>query len=113
LTLSLLAGCAQQQNKEVDDLLGQLDKPSHSRTHKSAESWAQSAMRNTQDNIYDPESYSGRECTLRVSLEPSGVVNSVNAEGGDPALCQVVIAAVKGTKYPPLPAELQKQKSII
>lgn len=56
-----------------------------------------------QAKLYDGEQYQGKYCTLRLSLERSGKVQSAKAEGGDSALCQAVLSAVKAAEMPALP----------
>lgn len=56
-----------------------------------------------QSRFYDANLYRGRKCDLRIQLSPEGILMSVTAEGGDPALCQAAIAAAKQAKIPKPP----------
>ncbi|WP_159566556.1 cell envelope integrity protein TolA [Budvicia diplopodorum] len=55
-------------------------------------------------NFFDAQLYKGKTCTLRIKMAPDGTIYDVKAEGGDPALCQVAIAAAKVTKLPKPPS---------
>lgn len=112
LALSLLAGCAAKHDKAVDkEVDGQLGKPALSADTTSQ--WVPKVGREIADHIYDIEQYSGKACSVRLSIAPSGMVMAANTEGGDPAFCQSVLSAIKASTFPPLPKELQKQKSIL
>lgn len=50
--------------------------------------------------FYDASSYRGRVCDLRIKLELNGLLISVTAVGGDQALCQAAISAVKLATIP-------------
>lgn len=53
----------------------------------------------------DLDSYHGRRCMLRLALNSDGSLNDVRSEGGDPALCEAAIAAVKEADLPEPPNE--------
>lgn len=55
-------------------------------------------------NFFDAQLYKGKTCTLRIKMAPDGMLISVQAEGGDPALCQVALAAAKQAKLPKPPS---------
>lgn len=57
------------------------------------------------EKFYNDESYHGKSCMLRLDLARDGTVNGVKSEGGDPAVCQGAIAAVRIAKIPPAPDE--------
>lgn len=50
--------------------------------------------------FYDPSIYSGKTCDLYLTLAPDGMLISVSATRGDPALCQAAIAATKLAMIP-------------
>lgn len=58
-------------------------------------------------NMHDYQQFEGKACALRMHLMPDGQLLDVKSEGGDPALCEATIAAVKASKLPAVPAELQ------
>jgi len=53
--------------------------------------------------MYKPEVYAGKTCTLRISLQRDGTLNSATTEGGDPGLCKAALFAVTHAKIPPAP----------
>ena len=55
--------------------------------------------------IYSPEQYTGKRCTGRMQLARNGMVISTRSEGGDPALCQAALSAVRYAKIPPAPSD--------
>ena len=55
--------------------------------------------------IYSPEQYAGKRCTVRMQLARDGMVISARSEGGDPALCQAALSAVRYAKIPPAPSD--------
>lgn len=57
--------------------------------------------------------HEGKMCTIRLFLQPDGLVLGVKSEGGDPALCEAAIAAVKQSTFQPVPKELQRQNGIL
>lgn len=75
--------------------------------------WAQAVRAEIESKMYGAEQYQGKICTVRLSLLHDGMVMSARSEGGDPALCQAAIAAVKVSTFPPVPKELQGQKGIL
>lgn len=57
-------------------------------------------------NLYDWDSYKGKECTLRVNLAADGALLSVKQEGGDPVFCQQMLAATnRMSKFPKPPSQ--------
>lgn len=49
------------------------------------------------------QSYRGKSCTVRISIQPDGVLLSAAIEKGDPEYCQAVLSAVSRAKIPPAP----------
>lgn len=111
LLLATLSGCAAkpQVNHEVDDLLGDLA-PLNTQTPTG---WAQSVQHEFNRRVPTLDSYAGKACAVRMKFAPSGMLLSATAEGGDPALCQTTLATMQQMTFPPLPTELQQQKSIL
>ncbi|WMQ73828.1 MAG: hypothetical protein GPOALKHO_000846 [Sodalis sp.] len=56
------------------------------------------------DKFYDSSSYSGKMCDLRIKLAHDGLLISVTAVGGDPALCQAAVSAAKLATIPRPPS---------
>ncbi|EAM2342757.1 cell envelope integrity protein TolA [Salmonella enterica] len=55
--------------------------------------------------MYKAEAYAGKSCTVRISLQRDGTLNSATVEGGDPDLCKAAAFAVTHAKIPPAPDE--------
>ncbi|HCN97965.1 MAG TPA: cell envelope integrity protein TolA [Leclercia sp.] len=49
------------------------------------------------------QSYRGKSCTVRISIQPDGMLLSAAIEKGDPEFCQAVLSAVSRAKIPPAP----------
>ncbi|EPO6661899.1 TPA: cell envelope integrity protein TolA [Klebsiella aerogenes] len=103
----LLAGCHHPQPTpraaasatEVDDLFASLpsSKPS------SRANYAYQIMTAVKAKMPDSAEYSGQTCTLRMSLQRDGTVNSASVEKGDRQLCDKLLAAIKQAKIPAAP----------
>ncbi|MBG6244305.1 cell envelope integrity protein TolA [Candidatus Symbiopectobacterium sp. 'North America'] len=102
---------AAAQSDSVDDLLGGL--ASSKNTPKSGggapagaalDSYGGQVRAAIQSKFYDWQLYRGKTCTLRIKLAPDGLLVSVEAESGDPALCQAAIAAAKQARIPKPPS---------
>lgn len=115
------AAQAAKQSSEVDDLLGGLTDAKNAPkagsapagTGNSKQSGASGAEINAykaqvsraiSNKFYDASSYSGKTCDLRIKLAPDGLLISVTAVGGDPALCQAAVSAAKLATIPRSPS---------
>ncbi|MCC8379212.1 cell envelope integrity protein TolA [Xenorhabdus sp. PB30.3] len=58
-----------------------------------------------QGKFLDPSLFLGRTCDLTIKLAPDGMLISIHANGGDPALCQAAIAVANQTKMPRPPSK--------
>ena len=58
-----------------------------------------------QSKFYDPGSFTGKTCDLRIKLAPDGLLISVQEVGGDPALCQAAVSAAKLAQMPKPPSD--------
>lgn len=58
-----------------------------------------------QRKIYGADLYAGKRCALQIKMERSGRITAVSAQGGDPALCQAAISAVKVAEIPAPPTD--------
>lgn len=58
-----------------------------------------------QKKLYAPDQYAGKRCVLQIKMQRDGQINDVNAQGGDPALCQAAIDAVKVAEIPTPPSD--------
>lgn len=57
--------------------------------------------------VYDKEIYKGKSCRLRTEVGKNGLLNSIEAEGGNPELCQALIVASRSDDLPKMqPGEL-------
>lgn len=115
------AAQAAKQSSDVDALLGGLTEAKNAPkaggapagAGKAKQSGASGAeidaykaqvSRAISDKFYDSSSYSGRTCDLRIKLAPDGLLISVTAVGGDPALCQAAVSAAKLATIPRPPS---------
>lgn len=71
----------------------------------SALSYADKVTEAVGTNFPNAGDYTGKKCTLRVSLAQNGDLQNVNSEGGGPQLCAAAIEAVKETQFPAMTAE--------
>lgn len=55
--------------------------------------------------LTDKDRYRGKACTVWLSLDQKAVLQSVRADGGDPAFCQEMILAVKRVNFPKFPSD--------
>ncbi|NIG98507.1 MAG: cell envelope integrity protein TolA [Serratia symbiotica] len=58
-----------------------------------------------QSKFYDPGSFTGKTCDLRIKLAPDGLLISVQEVVGDPALCQAAVSAAKLAQMPKPPSD--------
>lgn len=49
------------------------------------------------------QSYRGKKCTVRISIQPDGMLLSAAIEKGDREFCHAVLSAVSRAKIPPAP----------
>ncbi|NIG62325.1 MAG: cell envelope integrity protein TolA [Serratia symbiotica] len=56
-----------------------------------------------QSKFYNPGSFTGKTCDLRIKLAPDGLLISVQEVGGDPALCQAAVYVAKLAQMPKPP----------
>lgn len=54
------------------------------------------------EKIYDTEQYANKSCRLSTITAQDGLLLDVKSEGGDPALCQALIAASRFASLPPV-----------
>lgn len=58
-----------------------------------------------QSKFYDPGSFTGKICDLRIKLAPDGLLISAQEVAGDPALCQAAVSAAKLAQMPKPPSD--------
>ncbi|NIG87652.1 cell envelope integrity protein TolA [Serratia symbiotica] len=58
-----------------------------------------------QSKFYDPGSFTGKTCDLRIKLAQDGLLISVQEVGGDLALCQAAVSAAKLAQMPKPPSD--------
>lgn len=54
------------------------------------------------EKVYDTDIYANKSCRLRTITAQDGLLLDVKSEGGDPALCQALIAASRFASLPPV-----------
>ena len=105
---------------DVDDLFGDLKsgKNAPKQGGRSKASQAQPAPRGVDISgyasqirsaidkmLYDRSLYAGQRCSIRIQLVRDGKVLDARSEGGDLALCQAAVSAVRSAKIPPAPSD--------
>lgn len=70
------------------------------------ENYAEQLRYAIQRNFYDANSYTGKQCNLRIQLAPDGMLLNVQAVDGDPALCRAAIKAIANTTFPKPPSQV-------
>lgn len=106
----LVTGCS--CNPVTSEGLKAEIKANHREVPLTIGSWAQSVKYEIMSNIDDWQQYKGKVCSVRLFLQPDGLVRGVQSEGGDPALCAAAIAAVKNSTFLPVPKALLGQNGI-
>jgi colicin import membrane protein len=66
-------------------------------------SYAAAIKNAVETHMYEPQIYAGKMCTVRISMQRDGTLNSATAEEGDPKLCKAAISAITHAKIPPAP----------
>ncbi|MCE9981291.1 cell envelope integrity protein TolA [Enterobacter hormaechei] len=97
LVAVMLAGCAPHAKHSAP--------VQHPKITSAVTAYAQEVRSVISSKLDKPDAYSGKTCTLRVNLNRDAVLDSVQAEGGDPALCEAAIAAIKTSTFPPFTDE--------
>ncbi|WP_079971328.1 cell envelope integrity protein TolA [Salmonella enterica] len=85
----------------VDDLFGNLQ----AGPNANIVSYAMKIKSAVEKEMYNPESYKGQVCTIRISLARDGLVSKATAESGNQELCHAALMAVKKANIPPAPDE--------
>ncbi len=109
----LLAGCTKPSSVSktgpsgdgVDDLFATLEGKATPAPGNEASHYAEQIHSAIQSHFYDAESYTGKQCALRIKLAPDGMLVDVRAESGDPELCRAAINAVVNTRFPKPPSQ--------
>lgn len=99
---------------DTDDLLGGLSSgrnqvkrpaPAAGRSGVDISGYAGKLRDALEAKIIKKPEFSGKSCTARLKLSRHALLQSVTAEGGDPALCEALITAAKSTAFPPFPSD--------
>lgn len=51
------------------------------------------------------ETFAGKRCVLQIKMQRDGIINDVNEQGGDPALCEAALNAIKVAEVPAPPTD--------
>ena len=96
----LLSACAgdKQQPPLPEDIWGM----SQAKPDKNARYLLQIRQAVT-EQFSGSQSYRGKSCTVRIFIQPDGMLLSAAIEKGDPEYCQAVLSAVSRAKIPPAP----------
>jgi colicin import membrane protein len=108
ITVSSLVGCVKtdsavktgQSGNGVDDLFLPLSGKTPSEPDGEIGKYALQIHTAVQSNFHDADSYTGKQCDLRIKLDPDGMLLDVQALYGDPALCGAAIKATANTSFP-------------
>ncbi|POT98920.1 hypothetical protein C3369_17470 [Escherichia sp. ESNIH1] len=112
LVVALLAtGCI--RNPVTSEGLKADINTNHREPRPTISSWVQSVKSELMSHMDNGQWHEGKMCTIRLFLQPDGLVLGVKSEDGDPALCETAIAAVKQSTFQPVPKELQRQNGIL
>ncbi|MER1978327.1 cell envelope integrity protein TolA [Pseudocitrobacter faecalis] len=109
----LLAGCAKDtpsaKHTVSHDAVDKLFENYATRTKSSSEptvgAYLSQVKTAVEKNFVDFNTYSGKACTLRISMAPDGSLEDVKKEDGDPEFCRAALAAVKKTDFPKPPSQ--------
>lgn len=71
------------KSAEVDDLLGNLGSPTFPPEHSKIVVYAAQIRNAIVAEMYEPDAYKGKTCSIRIYLQPDGSVNSATAKEGD------------------------------
>lgn len=58
-----------------------------------------------QNKMPPAETFAGKRCVLQIKMQRDGVINDVNEQGGDPALCEAALNAIKVAEIPAPPTD--------
>ncbi|HHG1695283.1 TPA: cell envelope integrity TolA C-terminal domain-containing protein [Klebsiella pneumoniae] len=105
----LLAGCVAQHpsdcvKKRASDNCEYISKPED----RPVVGYAIEVKSAIEEHFYAANSFKGRACTLIFTLEKSGTLTDIAAQGGDAALCSAAIVASRKAKFPPMTDEQYK-----
>lgn len=90
-----------EQNKtEVDDLLAGLN---HQSSGSGISEYAASVAHAIQYQLFDATKWAGKACSIRIHLQPDGLLTGAEVEDGDPDFCQAALDATRKAKIPPAP----------
>lgn len=109
----LLVGCSKDslsaKHTASDDAVDNLFENYASRTKSHLEptvgAYLSQVKTAVEKNFVDFNTYSGKVCTLRISMAPDGSLEDVKKENGDPEFCRAALAAVKKTDFPKPPSQ--------
>ncbi|MHA8984157.1 cell envelope integrity protein TolA, partial [Klebsiella pneumoniae] len=98
------------KSAEVDDLLGGLRSPTVPPEHSKILGYATQIRNAIVAEMYEPDAHKGKTCSIRISLQPDGSVNSATAKEGDAKLCKAAISAITRAKIPAAPDDETYQR---
>ncbi|WP_213354707.1 cell envelope integrity protein TolA [Citrobacter freundii] len=79
------------------------DKSAGLHFNKELTAYATQFREAVQREVKQPENFAGKRCVLQINMQRNGQIDSVQAQGGDPKLCEAAINAVKTAKIPAAP----------
>lgn len=107
-----LTGCAKEHSAikdgaaeaGVDTLLRAYDGKGTPATGAEISEYAGQIKTAIEKQFYNPGSYAGKKCALRIKMFPDGLLMDVQIEDGDPDLCRAALDAVKKAEFPRPPS---------
>lgn len=97
--LSACAGDSIRQQPPLPDELWGMGQAEPDRN----QSYAVQIYQAVTEQFSERQSYRGKDCTIRISIQPDGMLLSAAIEKGDPEFCQAILSAVSRAKIPPAP----------
>ncbi|MND10665.1 cell envelope integrity inner membrane protein TolA [compost metagenome] len=98
------------RSAEVDDLLSNLGSPTVPPEYSKIAVYAAQIRNAIVDKMHEPDAYKGKTCSIRISLQPDGSVNSATVKEGDAKLCKAAISAITRAKIPAAPDDKTYQR---
>lgn len=98
----LLSACAGTSDRQQLPLPDELWGTGQAEPDKN-QSYAVQIQQAVTKQLSGSQSYRGKNCTVRISIQPDGMLMSAAIEKGDPEFCQAVLSAVSHAQIPPAP----------
>lgn len=94
----------------ADNLLGGLQSATVVPEQSKLSAYARQIQEAITVQMHDINTYTGKTCVIRISLQPDGLVNNATAKEGDEKLCKAAISAITRAQIPAAPDEETYQR---